>query len=101
MLVSSIGKSDFCVSNTELDSYANMVVVQNQEFYLATVANIPMYEHLLRNFKHYLRYLLWMRLYHIIARIQGRHTCWWLGILFVFHQWIIIWCHHFFYEMMV
>ena len=32
MSVSSIEKSDFCVSNTEIDSYANMVVVGYQVF---------------------------------------------------------------------
>ena len=32
MSVSSIRKSDFCVSNTELDSYDIMVVVSNQVF---------------------------------------------------------------------
>ena len=32
ILVLSIGKSDFCVYNTELDSHANMVVVGNQAF---------------------------------------------------------------------
>ena len=30
--VSSIGKSDFCISNTELESHANIVVVGNQAF---------------------------------------------------------------------
>ena len=32
MSVLIIGKKEFCVSNTELDSHANMVVVGNQEF---------------------------------------------------------------------
>ena len=32
MSVLSIGKIDFCVSNTELDSHANIVVFGNQAF---------------------------------------------------------------------
>ena len=32
MSVSSIGRSDFCVSNTELDYHYNMVVIRSQSF---------------------------------------------------------------------
>ena len=89
MSISSVGESDFYLSATELDSHANMVVIGKQVFVFSHSGQYANVQAFVKEVKGLPKVPIVDAVIAYDSKLQGRHTSWLSGILFVFQTWIL------------